>query len=837
MMDMKTTNAHSGMHKLGVALALALAWAGGLQAETLTWTGAESDVWDLTAANWTNESGVATAWVNGSDALFTSAAAATVSIADDMELRNLTLEAPEGKEMVWSDGGGSLTFVTDEATPTNTFTLANNGNHCQMHARVVCTAPFHLPGSGVLRLHHANNTFQGGIVLSRSQLRFLHSGSLGSETVAMDAFGRHDGVISVFLDDVPQPAAPDVKFIQNAYAFMGSVNANAVTVKSVGVTPDNKERTFGFGRSNDNTCSVTLSLTRPDSEGIAKYRLRGGRLRFAFDGGVVKAAPEARELWFTTPQNLPAPMTARVTNNGVTFDTAGANTELGLTLQFDAAAAATNVLETVEPQNWSFETGSYSPYWSLDAGGVNESSSVQNNTSAFMNDSAGKHVEDFCTTNGSRFAVLRRYGSITQTVTLPTAGLWRVAYERGCRPHTGYPAQALSLTVSLGGDANATVSPAQPSVAAYPFRRETTGLFELEAGPQVLKFTSGPHNSANFAVLLDAIRLERCEVTPIPVGPLVKTGAGSLAITNLVTEGLVAVSNGTLAVRESTLAGTPVEVASGGTLALYATKVTNATVNVASGGTLALCSGDGKNLVVNGSFELNALPAIGAQAYNPGSGPTGWTFDYDPTPVGGSSPSPGTQQNHSNMSSTYGSYTAYGQKTAYMRRNTTMSQTVVVPADGLYEVSFLQGCRNSYNSCRIPLTLAIDGAVVVSNASRTAYYDFERNTARVNLTAGEHTLTFATGYWSDIFAMLFVDDVRLTALAGTNELEGNAFAFASGATLDLQNAGPLYLAGGVTVDGRTVKGTANALRRAGVIVTGPGSIQIGPPQGTTIIIR
>ena len=834
MMDMKTTNAHSGMHKLGVALAVAFAWAGGLQAETLTWTGAESAVWDLTAVNWTNESGVATAWVNGSDALFTSAAAATVSIADDMELRNLTLEAPEGKEMVWSDGGGSLTFVTDEATPTNTFTLANNGNHCQMHARVVCTAPFLLPGAGVLRLHHANNTFQGGIVLSRSQLRFRRSGSLGSETVAMDAFGRHDGVISVFLDDVPQPAAPDVKFIQNAYAFMGSVNTNAVTVKGVGVTPDNKERTFGFGRSNDNTCSVTLSLTRPDSEGIAKYRLRGGRLRFAFDGGVVKAAPEARELWFTTPQNLPAPMTARVTNNGVTFDTAGANTELGLTLQFDAAAAATNVLETVEPANGGFESTTSMQGWTVNPGqNTGEGSSSQLNDSAFMK-VGGVLQPDYFTTNGTRFAVVRRGHTISQSVTLPTAGLWRGVYERGCRPDPGYPSQGMSVTVSLGGQSS--VSPEQ--TAAYPFRREATDLFELEAGPQTLSFAVSYVASQSRAVFLDAIRLERCEVTPIPVGPLVKTGAGSLAITNLVTDGLVAVSNGTLAVRESTLAGTPVEVASGGTLALYATKVTNATVNVASGGTLALCSGDGKNLVVNGSFELNAVAVTtGAQAYDPGNGPTGWTFDYDPAPVGGSSPSPGTQQNHSNMSSTYGSYTAYGQKTAYMRRNTTMSQTVEVPADGLYEVSFLQGSRNGYNSCRIPLTLAIDGTVVVSNASRTAYYDFERNTARVNLTAGEHTLTFATGYWSDIFAMLFVDDVRLTALAEANELEGNALAFVSGATLDLQNVEPIYLAGGVTVDGRAVKGTANVLRRAGVTVTGPGSIQIGPPQGTTIIIR
>ena len=93
MMDMKTTIARSGMHKLGAALAVALACAGGLQAETLTWTGAESAVWDLTAVNWTNESGVATAWVNGSDALFPAAATSPVSVTGDVELHNLRLTA------------------------------------------------------------------------------------------------------------------------------------------------------------------------------------------------------------------------------------------------------------------------------------------------------------------------------------------------------------------------------------------------------------------------------------------------------------------------------------------------------------------------------------------------------------------------------------------------------------------------------------------------------------------------------------------------------------------------------------------------------------------------
>ena len=53
----------------------------------------------------------------------------------------------------------------------------------------------------------------------------------------------------------------------------------------------------------------------------------------------------------------------------------------------------------------------------------------------------------------------------------------------------------------------------------------------------------------------------------------------------------------------------------------------------------------------------------------------------------------------------------------------------------------------------------------------------------------------------------------------------------------MQNVEPIYLAGCVTVDGRAVKGSTNALRRSGVTVTGGGEIQIGPPQGTAIFIK
>ena len=69
-----------------VAFACAMLAAGTLPAETLVWTGSSSSNWNLADANWTNESGVATAWVNGSSATFTEcgSAALTISVTDDI---------------------------------------------------------------------------------------------------------------------------------------------------------------------------------------------------------------------------------------------------------------------------------------------------------------------------------------------------------------------------------------------------------------------------------------------------------------------------------------------------------------------------------------------------------------------------------------------------------------------------------------------------------------------------------------------------------------------------------------------------------------------------------
>ena len=327
-------------------VACALLAAGTLPAETLVWTGAASSDWNLTDLNWTNETGTAMAWVNGSSATFAVSADSNISVTDDIQLQNLLMTAG-CSAIYWKDGGGSLTFVSDAANPTNYITPFKDGQHYELQVPVNCAGTLVKDGGGVIRLYNGGNNLTGGVVVTKSQLRYGSSGSIGPGTVTVL------GNATLFNDDV---AAPDVKFIQSDQSFMGSTGP-MLTIKGVGVTADNVARKFGIGRSNDNSCKITLALTDPESEGIGQYVVRGGGMDLTFDGGTVKASPKTADVFFNATGNM-TPV-ARVTNSGVTFDTAGADTELGLTLAFDGPKAITNVVQTVEPQNWSFETGGF----------------------------------------------------------------------------------------------------------------------------------------------------------------------------------------------------------------------------------------------------------------------------------------------------------------------------------------------------------------------------------------------------------------------------------------------------------------------------------------------
>ncbi|MBO7685316.1 MAG: hypothetical protein J6V72_02965, partial [Kiritimatiellae bacterium] len=263
-----------------VAVACVLLMAAALPAETLVWTGAASSNWNLTDLNWTNELGEATAWVNGSSAMFAVDAVSNIPVTDDIRLQDLVLGA-DCKEIYWKDGGGSLTFVSDAANPTNYITPFKDGQHYELQVPVNCAGTLVKDGGGVIRIYNDGNNLTGGVFVAASQLRFGSSGSIGPCTVTVL------GNATLFSDEV---AAPDVKFIQSDQSFMGSTGL-MLTIRSVGVTADNVSRKFGIGRSNDYSCKITLALTDPESEGIGQYVVRGGGMDLTFDGGTVKASP------------------------------------------------------------------------------------------------------------------------------------------------------------------------------------------------------------------------------------------------------------------------------------------------------------------------------------------------------------------------------------------------------------------------------------------------------------------------------------------------------------------------------------------------------------------
>ena len=183
-------------------------------------------------------------------------------------------------------------------------------------------------------------------------------------------------------------------------------------------------------------------------------------------------------------------------------------------------------------------------------------------------------------------------------------------------------------------------------------------------------------------------------------------------------------------------------------------------------------------------------------------------------------------------------WTPSGRQTAFLRSNNRMSRTVEVPENGVYEISFLHAARDYNDGYNIPLTVKVDDAVVCELAPRTAYYEYTRLSGRVELAAGAHVLAIEAGGGSASGKLLYIDDVRLVAADGPGlALDGNRIDLASGATLDLQNPVPIYLPGGVFVDGVKFTGGRTRLERKGVTVTGAGEIQVGAPDGTMLLIR
>ena len=64
-------------------------------------------------------------------------AESNISVTDDIQLQNL-LMTTGCSAIYWKDGGGSLTFVSDAANPTNYITPFKDGQHYELQVPVNC---------------------------------------------------------------------------------------------------------------------------------------------------------------------------------------------------------------------------------------------------------------------------------------------------------------------------------------------------------------------------------------------------------------------------------------------------------------------------------------------------------------------------------------------------------------------------------------------------------------------------------------------------------------------------------------------------------------------------
>lgn len=99
----------------------------GIHAETLYWKGANNGSWDTSSANWTNSSGVASAWVDGSDAVIANASAITVKVPSAISAGNISKPLASGNAAVTFTGTGPLSWTGWLSTPalgSATFNMA-----------------------------------------------------------------------------------------------------------------------------------------------------------------------------------------------------------------------------------------------------------------------------------------------------------------------------------------------------------------------------------------------------------------------------------------------------------------------------------------------------------------------------------------------------------------------------------------------------------------------------------------------------------------------------------------------------------------------------------------
>jgi fibronectin-binding autotransporter adhesin len=190
MKSKNNTSQHLALTKF-IALSFGLAFAGlstqSSQADTQTWSGSASGVWDTSALNW--DSGAA-AWTSSNDALFTGTPANNVTTATGLTIGAITLDNTFTGSVTMTGAntvsgattisGGTLTLNNATGLGTSAITV-NSGGKLALNA-----------ASSAVDITYANSVAGAGTV------QFLYN-STGNKDLFLNNLGSFTGTIQLSL--------------------------------------------------------------------------------------------------------------------------------------------------------------------------------------------------------------------------------------------------------------------------------------------------------------------------------------------------------------------------------------------------------------------------------------------------------------------------------------------------------------------------------------------------------------------------------------------------------------------------------------------------------------
>lgn len=677
------------------------------------------------------------------------------------------------------------------------------------------------------------STYTGGTVISATQIRPHDPGVFGSGKVL---FKNGSIVVESALMITNQVCCTSDD------AWLLGMDANALGLSAL--APSSGYRFASIGRQGGNLATVRLALAGEQNEALSGIRMRG-KLDLILDGAELKASAGGDNAMYfvdTTPQYDKRLI---VSESGFSFD-AGEGVDIDSGLPFADMTYGwlkPNIMASVAFYNGSFENGADG--WT--AKQVNSTGSIPGVKSNGDTTWVGTGSNVVKTPYGSKFYTIRSGQALVldKAVRIEESGQWYVSYVDAPREGDHYHAIDTSVTVS-----NIATSVAQtlinPADGVHGFNEVTVGPFELEVGEYALIVENSrpASDTSNYgAVSYDNFELRKLSFSPVGF-PFRKLGAGHLQLCGFADDyGSVSVQGGSLSLFDTTLKGTVVSADEGTMLTLGSVSLSDgAEVNIATAAKLRFSNVNTfGNLVADGSFEQNTVN--GNKNFDNGIG-SNWEVEV-------------VEVNNNNNGANgavisgiqgYGGNVTSGNRpvavegsgaySAAIRCQVRINQTVTIPDDGCYILSFsaAKRYRSDYESTAIRLCPQIDGANIAS--IELGSEKFELTKLSVNLSKGEHKLSFYvdSDWTGDGGPMAFVDLVNLAPVVPIPDIENCSINLKSGSVLMLDNIQPVYVSD-FMVDGCKIHGRRKHIEAAGVVVQGEGVIRVGNQTGSIVILR